>query len=461
MDKLIKPTRLVLVGLLLLSGQLFSQEPPRKIVDFVLAKIGNQIVLRSELEAEIEQIKESGEVVSDELRCAIFHELIKRKLMIMQAELDSIPVSEDQVEDELNRRLSYFAGQMGGEKKLEEYLGKSLTEYKKEMRPKMRQQLLSRTMESKITGDLKISPSEVKEYFNKIPKDSIPLIKAEFELGQIIINPQSSDLAKEYALESIRKIREDIVLRGADFGKMARNFSDDRYTAERGGALDEFGRGEMVPEFERAAFKLQKDSISPIIETKYGFHIIKMIERRGERVEVLHILIRPKLTSYDVQDAIHLADSIRNVFIKNDATFCELASKYSDDDQTKGACGMFTDPQTGSSKISIEYLDKQMMSAVSKLMPGQLSEPEIVDMPNGIKAIRLFYLKSETQPHQANLKDDYPRIQFNALEKKREEVMNEWLMKRLEKTYIEINDEYLKCDFIDNWNKKANKGNGK
>ncbi|MBX2985520.1 MAG: peptidylprolyl isomerase [Bacteroidia bacterium] len=453
----------ILKGLLVLTLWLASthnmkgQNNPRQLADFILAVVGDQVVLRSEFDAEVQQIAQDGTVVTEEMKCVIFEELLKRKLMIHQAEIDSIPVSDEQVEDELNRRLGYFAAQMGGEKKLEEYLGKSLTEYKKEMRPKMRAQLLSRSMEAKITGDLKVSPSEVREYFNKIPKDSIPLIKAEFEIGQIVIKPQASDLAREYALESIKKIREDIVLRGADFAKMARNFSEDRYSAERGGSLGEFGRGDMVPEFERAAFKLQKDSISPIIETKFGFHIIKLIERRGERVICLHILVRPKVTSYDIQDAIKLSDSIRNAFIEDPSSFCELATKFSEDDDTRRTCGMFNDPQTGSTKISIEYIDNQMSNVISKLKPGQISQSEVIDLPDGTKGIRLFYLKSEIMPHRANLNDDYPKIQFTALEQKREEVMQQWVMKKIKTMYVDINDEYLKCDFIDKWNNKDRK----
>ncbi|MCO6494805.1 MAG: peptidylprolyl isomerase [Bacteroidetes bacterium] len=434
-----------------------AQNQPRQLVDFVLAVVGDQVILRSELESEVEQIKQGGTEVTEEMKCRIFEELLKRKLMIHQAELDSLPLSDEQVEDELNRRIGYFAAQMGGEKKLEEYLGKSIAEYKKEMRPKMRQQLLSRSMESTITGDLKVSPSEVREYFNNIPKDSVPLIMAEFEIGQIIIKPKASDLAKEYALASIKKIRDDIVLKGEDFGRMARLYSDDRYTAERGGSLGEFGRGDMVPEFERAAFKLQKDSISPVIETKFGYHIIKLVERNGDRVECLHILIRPKLTSYDIQDAITFSDSIRNLYLNDSLNFCELATLFSEDEETQKTCGMFNDPQTGSTKISVEYLDKQMLSIISKMKPGEISQSEVIDLPDGTKGVRLFYLKNEILPHPANLKDDYPRIQYDALESKRKTVMSQWVMKKIDNMHLDINDEYIECDFIAKWKNKSSK----
>ena len=427
-------------------------DKPRQLVDFILAVVGDKVILRSEFESEIEQIKESGEQVTPEMRCMIFEELLQRKLLVHQAELDSLPISDEQVEDEMNRRLKYFASQMGGEKKLEEYLGKSMIEYKREMRPKMRQQLLARAMEGSVYGDMKVSPSEVKDYFYKIPSDSIPLISAEFEIGQIIIKPKPSDVAKEYARRQLEDLRYNIVYRGMDFSLAAKRNSDDTYSAQRGGSLGEFGRGDMVPAFERAVFKLQKDSVSQIIETDFGFHIIKLVERRGERVEALHILIRPKLTSYDIQDATSLADSIRNVYLKDSSSFCDLALKFSDDIMTKGSCGLMTDPQTNSFKISVEYIDRDLMRELSLLKVGELSYPKVIDLPDGTKGVRLLFLKSEIAPHRASLRDDYPRIQFAALEAKRNETMQNWVLKKVENTYININRDYFDCEFIYKWN---------
>lgn len=445
----------IIVGVNILQGQQLDQK--RQLVDFIIAIIGDQMVLRSEFESELEQLKESGEAITTELKCALFEELIQKKLLIHQAELDSLPVSQEQVDDELNRRLRYFAAQMGGEKKLEAYLEKSLTEYKKEMRPKMRQQLLARAMESKVYGDLKVTPNEVREYFNKIPKDSVPLISAEYEIGQLLLKPVASDLAKEYARQQIQNIRDNIIYKGADFGREAKKYSDDKYSAERMGSLGEFGRGDMVPEFERAVFKLQKDSISQVIETQYGFHIIKLIERRGEKVEARHILIKPQLTSFDIGKTTRLADSLRRIVMEDSVNFCELTLAFSDDEFTKGSCGMMSDPETGSTKIAVEYLDKDMLKEVSRLRVGEVSAPKTIELPDGSQAIKLLYLKSESAPHIANLKDDYPRIQLAALQFKREETMNKWVEKKVQSTFVQLNSEYFDCDFIQKWNKLQSK----
>jgi len=454
MDKLRKILcAIILLGFFMPTTTYAQIDKPRELVDFIIAVVGDKVILRSEFESEIEQIKESGEVITPEIRCLVFEELLQRKLLVHQGEMDSLPISDEQVEDEMNRRLKYFAGQMGGEKKLEEYLGKSMIEYKREMRPKMRQQLLARAMEGQVYGDIKVSPSEVKDYFYKIPSDSIPLISAEFEIGQIVIKPIASDVAKEYARRQLEDLRYNIVHRGLDFALAAKRNSDDTYSAQRGGSLGEFGRGDMVPAFERAVFKLQKDSISQIIETDFGFHIIKLVERRGEKVEALHILIRPKLTSFDIQDATNLADSIRNAFIHDSSSFCDLALKFSDDFMTKGSCGMLSDPQTGSVKIAVEYIDRELMRELSVLKPGELSYPKVIDLPDGSKGVRILYLKSEIAPHRASLRDDYPRIQFAALEAKRNETMQNWILKKVAKTYIYINKEYFDCEFIYNWEK--------
>lgn len=448
----------VLVILLMSVFTLQAQtEKERKLGDFVIAVIGDQPMLRSEFEQELAQLVDAGQVLTPELKCIVFEEILQRKLLVHQAELDSLPISNEQIEDDLNRRLGYFAAQMGGEKKLEEYLGKSLMEYKKEMRPKLKQQTLAKSMESKIFENLKVSPVDVQNYFNSIPQDSIPLIDAEFEVAQLVIKPEPSDIAKQYAYEQITKIRSDIIEKNLNFGSEAKKKSEDLGTAIKGGSLGEFGRGDMVPEFERAAYKLQKDSISPIIETQFGYHIIQLVERRGERVEARHILIRPKLTSYEYKIASELADSLLLVSRKEPLVWCELVKKFSNDDQSKGNCGFFVDPATAASKVALIQLEKDVVQGISSLKAGEFSEPKVFEMRDGTRAVRILYLKNEIPPHKANLKDDYTKLQLAASEQKREEVMQKWVQKKIENTYVRINPDYLDCEFVAKWMEMANK----
>jgi peptidyl-prolyl cis-trans isomerase SurA len=428
----------------------------RILVDEVLAVVGDQPILRSDFEAEVAQMTEAGDVITSSSKCEVFEFIIRKKLLLHQAALDSLPVSDEQVEDDLNKRIRFFATQLGGEKNLEEYLGKSIVEYKKEMRTKIKQQLLIRSMEGKILGDIKVSPREVKTYYNGLPKDSIPLIEAEFEVAQLMLKPVISKEANDYAYQQIEQIRNRI-LAGESFAKMARYYSEDDASKINGGDLGEFGRGDMVPEFERIAYKMKEDSISSIFETEYGYHIIQLIERRGDKVHARHILIRPKITSFELIDATEKADSLIKVYQAGDLTFCDLIKKYSEDKQTKGNCGFLSNFQTGSNKVTVNEMDKEMAMVVSKLKPGELSEPIITTMPDKSKVVRVIYLKSEIPPHKASLEEDYPRIQLAALESKSKGVMEEWVNNKLKSTYVHINPNYLYCEFVEIWNNKSQK----
>jgi peptidyl-prolyl cis-trans isomerase SurA len=448
--------RILLNILFLFAGFNLIGQTNRILVDEILAVVGDQPILRSELEAEVAQMTETGEIITTAKKCEIFEMIVQKKMLLHQAALDSIPVSDEQVDDDLNKRIRFFATQLGGEKNLEEYLGKSIVEYKKEMRPKIKQQLLIRSMEGKIMGDIKVSPREVKSYFESLHKDSIPLIEAEFEVAQLVIKPKVSDEAKEFAYLQLEQVRQRI-LNGENFAKLARYYSEDEGSKINGGDLGEFGRGDMVPEFERVAYKLKEDSISEIIETEYGYHIIQLLERRGEKVRARHILIMPKLTSFELNDAALRADSLVQLFKDEKITFCEMIKKHSDDNQTKGNCGYLSNFQTGSNKIVISEMDKEMAMIVSRLKPGEISEPVISTMPDRSKVVRVFYLKSEIPPHKAGLENDYPRIQLAAMENKSKSVMDTWVDKKLKSTYVYINPNYLQCDFIDIWNIKSQK----
>lgn len=426
-----------------------AQTKVPKVIDEVIAVVGNTPVLRSELDVLISQI-DPDITVTDELRCSIFRRLLTDKMLIHQAGVDSLPITDAEVEDKMDNNLRFFERQMNSRANLERYLGMTIGEYKAQMRPKVRAQMLVEKMEYKIQSNVKITPKEVRDFYKKIPADSLPFISAEVEVAQIAIKPVFSPESKEIAREQIELLRERI-LKGESFSKLASLYSKDPGSKGTGGLLPEFGRNDMVPEFERAAFKTKKDSISEIIETRYGYHIIKVVDKRGERLIVRHILISPLIVANDLELVKNKIDTILRWLRKDSISLCKAVKDYSQDEETKSNCGFFTDPNLGTQKIPYDYLDKDMAAAVGKLKPGQYSEPILGYAPDGSTYYRILFLKSETKPHVANLEDDWQRIQAMALEAKKKTELDKWAVTKRKDMYISISSHYLNCGFIDEW----------
>lgn len=424
-------------------------------VDGTLGVIGDKIILRSDLETEMAQMIRSGDAVDTQLvRCMILEQLIVKKLMLNQAEIDSLPLSDERIEAEIENRLRYFQRQAGGQAELERYLGKTLSEYKEEIRPKMREQLLAQEMESKITGGIKVSPQEVKEFFESLPSDSLPIIPTEVEVAQLIIEAPVSPDAKDFARTQLESIRLRI-LKGENFDRLARLYSEDPGSKENGGLLPEFGRGEMVPEFERMAFKLKPDSMSEVFESPYGFHIMKLIGRKGERVSARHILIRPQNTTSDFIIASSLADSLYDVLQNKNGDWCNIVKKYTSESLgDRGNCGFLADENTGSQKTIFDALPTEIKLAVEKMSPGSYARPAITRTPDGKTVYRIIYLKSFTPPHEANLIQDYSRIQLEAEANKKQKAVDSWVTKTRAKTYIRISKTFNQCPELAEWESK-------
>lgn len=441
---------LVMSIALLTTGNIFAQkQAAKRVIDEVIAVIGNTPVLRSELDIIISQI-DPDIVVTDELRCASFKRLLMEKMLVHQAEVDSIPLTDQEVEDKMDNNLRFFERQMNSRANLERYLGMTVGEYKRQMLPKVRAQMLIERMQQKIQSNVKITPKEVRDFYKRIPQDSLPFISAEVEVAQIAIKPVFSAEAKEIALEEAEMLRKRIMA-GESFAKLASRYSKDPGSKQNGGLLPEFGRNEMVPEFERAAFKTSKDSISPIIETKYGYHILKVIDKRGERMLVRHILITPLIVETDLDLVKVKIDSVLNQLRKDSISFCNAVKLYSQDEETKNNCGYFTDPNIGTQKIPYDYLDKEMVGLLSKMKPGEYSDPVLSQAPDGSFYYRILFLKSETKPHVANLEADWQRIQAMALEEKRTKELDIWAEKKRKDIYIHISPNYLNCGFFSDW----------
>lgn len=437
--------------LMVVSFSAWSQNKPGMVIDQIVGVVGDNIIMQSELEIEFAQLKKELPDANDSFKCEILKQHLNEKIMLCKAQLDSVVLSDERVEQELERRIAYFASQTpGGIQGLEEYYGKSITEIKATNRDKIREGLLVQEVQQTALKDVKVTPNDIKKFYNEMAEvDSLPFYSAEVEVAQIIIEPKVNKEAKEMAYEKILELRNRIVA-GEDFNTMALIYSDDKGSAIQGGELGYFGRGAMVPEFEAAAFRLRPDSVSKIIETKFGYHILKLINRKGDNINARHILIRPKIFTTDVDLAKQKMDSILWQIKIDSITFERAAKKYSDDAPTKSSGGFITESGTGTTRVPIDELEKSLYFRIEGMKPGEISEPELITLPGPDRqqAWRVFYLKSETKPHRANLKDDYQKFQVMAENRKKAKALADFISRSKKQFYISVTDEYKKCPSI-------------
>lgn len=423
-----------------------------QVVDEIIAIVGGNVILKSNVESEYIRYLAQGNYHNDEVKCQIFRQLLLNELLLNQAILDSLEIPDSQIESELDRRLRFFINQIGSQEKLEEYYKKSIIEIKDDFKDVIREQLLIQKMQSEITKDIKATPADVKDFFNKTPPDSLPYINEEIEISQIVRIPPVNEQEKSSVKQKLEELRQRVI-KGEDFSTLAILYSQDESSARKGGELGFVNRGELVPEFEAAAFSLKNTKeISNIIETKYGFHIIQLVERRGEQINVRHILLKPKILEADLVLARNFLDSISVLIKKDSLSFSEAAQKFSDDIETKNNGGLLINPQTGTTKFEPGQLDPTLFFQIDKLKINQVSAPMLMQTSDGKQAYRLLIVKSRTQPHRANIKEDYQNIQNIVLLYKQNEVLNNWVKKRRKTTFIQINREYLNNTCIlDDW----------
>jgi peptidyl-prolyl cis-trans isomerase SurA len=426
-----------------------------QLADKVVGIIDDRIILMSDVEGQyLQSTYQVTSAIPPDFRCQILNSLLTEKLLVAQSLIDSIEVTDEEVESELERRIRSFSSVAGSIEKLEEYYGKSIIEMKDEFRPQVKEQLQADRERATIVTDLKVTPSDVNNFYNSIPKDSLPYYNTEIELGELVIYPKVSEAVKEYSKQKI----EDLLKRirnGEDFSKLASAYSEDPGSADKGGELGFVNRGELDPSFEAAAFALKKpNDVSDVVQSAFGFHIIQLIERRGDRINVRHILIRPKTTSFDITRAGKLADSVFYLIQSGTYSFAEAVNKFSEDENSKNNAGMLQNPSTGSLEFDITELgsyDQSLVPATDTLQVGAVSKPIIFRNEKGETGYRILYLKAKTRPHQANLKDDYDKIQEIALTKKQGDAVTQWLRTRIAKSYVYVSPEYRNCKVISKW----------
>ncbi|OKL39261.1 peptidylprolyl isomerase [Pontibacter flavimaris] len=423
-----------------------AQVPAQQVqVDGIIAKVDNHVILRSDLEfGYLQYLTQSKQQPSEELKCQVFSSLLQDKLLLARAEIDSITVEDGMVASELDDRINYLASQVGGTERLEQYYNKSLRQLKDELRKTVREQLLMERMQREITSKVAVTPKEIKKYFNNIPKDSLPYFSTEVEIGQIVNIAEIGREQKQEARQKLEELRKRIVA-GEDFATLAKQYSQDPGSAQDGGVLGFFKKKELVPEYEAAALRLEPGGISNVIESQFGFHLIQLIERRGQEFNTRHILIKPATATVDIAAASAELDSVRNLIMSDSLTFAQAAKEHSDDTNTKDNGGMLTSRATGTTYIPMDQVDPAIFFVIDTLEVGEISRPVAYTTPDGKDAVRILYLKSKTQPHLANLTDDYQKIANAALAERRSKAVNEWFKKNISTVYIEVDPEYQDC----------------
>lgn len=443
--------KLFAVIILSSSIQLKAQEQSI-VLDKIIAVVGDEIITKAELESNYAGLITKGMKVTDNSRCEVLEDILFSKMLLNQAKVDSVEVTDGQVEGEMDRRLRYIISQIGSEEKMVEYYKKPLSKIKDEMRESMRDQLLIQAMQGEITSDVSITPDEVKNFYDRIPEDSLPLMNAAVEVAQIVINAKTST-------ESIREVKEELneyrrrVNEGEKFSTLAVLYSEDEGSATRGGEIGFVGKAEVEPEFSAASFRLKAGQVSPVIKTRFGYHIIQLIERRGNKVNVRHILLKPSIDTKSLLKAKQRIDSIAGLIAADSLSFEAAARRFSDDEDTKQNGGKIVNPYTASTMTEMDQLDPSLFFVIDNMSVGDISEAVQISDPRKQAGYRIIKLNKRTEPHRASLKTDYQAIKGAAKAEKEQIKLEEWMVTAAEKTYVKIDEEYAKgCLFMQDWN---------
>ena len=458
-----KKTPLIIVAILMTAFAAMAQEGKTQVIDKVVAVVGKNIILQSDIESQYIQYRMQGSIEgsSSAMRCAILEELLFQKLMLNQAEMDSIVVTDAEVDVELNRRITELIGRAGSQEKLESIFNKTMAEIKDELRRLVKEKTLQDRVRADILNGVTVAPAEVKAFYRSLPDDSIPMVDTEYEIMQIVKRPPVSVDEKLAVKDQLYQIRKRILEGESSFSAMAVLYSEDPGSARKGGELGFTGRGEFAPEFEVVAFNLKDGEISEVVETQFGFHIIQLIERRDDYVNCRHILMTPKVPVEALEKAQADLDSAAMLIRNGDMTFEEACKKFSDDDsKTNG--GYIVNPIEGGYRITISEIQelgeypsfgefKNLAFVISKLNVGEVSSPLPMTTNDGKDAFRLVMVKKKVDAHKATLENDYSRIQTWAMNQKNQTVIKNWIRSKAKKAFIRIDEDFADCDFQFQW----------
>ncbi|MES2430358.1 MAG: peptidylprolyl isomerase [Bacteroidota bacterium] len=429
----------------------FTSSAQKVVADKIIAIVGNKIILKSEIENTILDMTRQGVEVPENAKCLTLEQAMGVKALVLQAEKDSIPVSDEEVAADIDNQIRYFINAYGSKEELEKVSGKSVYQLKEDFKEGFRDRKLAAAMRNKIVDPIRITPNEVKIYFDALPKDSLAFYESELEIGQIVVYPKASRDAEEYAVSELKDYKAQIESGKKDFCKLAAIYSDDPGSKDKCGEY-EVNRSEKQwdPVFLAKAFTLKEGQISAPFKTRFGYHIIQMVSRAGDDAVIRHILKTPQITAAEIRTVNQKLDSVRQQLVSGKLQFGEAVSKYSDDEGSKFTGGRKQNAE-GSTYMTIDQLDKDMIPLIKNLTPGQYSPPAEFTDERGKRGVRIVYLISKTEPHRENIKDDYNRIAERALEEKKNDALDKWFSQKITGYFIKIDDEYKLCPEMAKW----------
>src|SRR5882757_373977 len=433
----------------MISG--FAQQA-KVVADKIAGILGDKIILRSELTTAVADIQRNGGTATDE--CSVLDNMLIQKALVLQSERDSLPVSDEEVHAELDQKIRYFINLYNGKDALEQIAQRTVYQLKQDMRPNIREQRQAQSMRNKIVEDIKITPTEVKDYYEKIPKDKLIFYESELQLSQIVLYPKASRDIEKLAIDELNDYKRQVEAGTKKFETLAQFYSDDPGSKDKGGQI-ELNRNDSKmwdPVFFATAFRLKEGQVSPVIKSKYGYHIIQMVSRNGDDAVVRHILKIPQITAPEISDATTKLDSIRTQLMAGNFGFGEAIAKYSDDDNAKSTAGQIMG-RDGSTFLTIDQLDKDMVLLLksSNLKAGEYSKPITFTDEKGKKGVRIVLLVSKSEPHRENLKDDYNRVANRALDEKKSAALEKWFGTKIPTFYIMIDGDYRNCANLKKW----------
>ncbi len=449
--------RNVIKGFLLIGTIIFGQHmsiAQDKVIDQILAVVGSNPILKSDIETTAIQNQAQGVTVQGDAKCVILEQLLEQKLLLAEAELDTlIVVTDNQINQQMDRRMNYFIENIGSEKEVEKYFNKPIVQLKAEMSEAIKEQLKTEQMQNKIISKVTVTPSEVRQYFRQLPSKEIPEIGSQLEYAQLTMLPaitEKQDLEVKAKLREFKKRVEN----GDNFATLAIMYSEDPGSARNGGEMDYVGRAMLDPTFATEAFNLKPNQISKVIRSEFGYHIIQLIDRKGEKIKCRHILLRPKIDFSELENAKSRIDSVADFVRQGKITWEQATFIYSSDKNTRNNGGLVTSQRTGSSKFEMSELDPDVSKVIVNMNVGETSRPFQTLDDKQREVYKIIRLNTLTKSHKANLQEDYQKLSEMFLARKKEDVYRKWIAKQQAKTYIHVDDSYANCNFkLKSWKK--------
>ncbi len=442
----------LLVCMLSIANAIVAQKGV--IVDKIAAVIGDKVILQSDIQNRIDDMKRNGTEVPNNIQCLMLETMLSTKVLSQQAIKDSLPVSDEDIEAQLDLKIRQYVQQFGTVEALEQVAGKSVFQLKEDSREQVREQKLAEEMQREIMRTVKITPTEVKNYYEKIPKDSLNFYESQVEVGQIVVTPKATRDIVQLTKDDLNDYRERVLKGEKKFELLAKTYSQDPGSKDDGG-LFTFKKSEnnVDQDFKIASIKLKKPGdISNIVKSQFGYHLIQLVKKDGDDITVRHILLIPDVSESEFTKAINKLDTVRSKLIVGTMKFNEAVAKYSDDDYSKFTGGMNVNPEDGSTFLTIDrFPDKDLVLMLKSLKLGEFSKPVVFTDQRGRKAVRIVYLKTQLAPHTENLKDDYSKVSARCLEEKKGDIMEKWINKKLPTYYINVDNQFNTCETVQRW----------